>query len=87
MAKRKLKPRPTYRQHSEASYQQAIQNALRVGDTFWDYLSDVRLEPVISFTGAPNTGEFVYNLGRQQGMKDLAAQLQDIAAGEIKALE
>lgn len=74
MPKRKRKPRPTYTQHSEASYEEAIRNVLRPGDTFWDYLTEARLE-TCSDTDPIKRAEF-------EGARKFIERLQDIVLAE-----
>lgn len=77
--KRKLKPRPTYRQHAEATIQATIKAAIPPGGVFFDYLTDIRLEPVVGATE--------YERGRAEGVREFAAQLQDVALSETPQAE
>ena len=70
MAKRKKILRPTYRQHSEASTEFAIRNAIHVGDTFWDFLTEERL--------VENFGASEFERGVIEGARRFAGRLQDI---------
>jgi hypothetical protein len=70
MAKRKLKPRPMYREHSEAAINFAIRNAIHLGDTFWDFLTEERL--------AENFGTSEFERGVIEGARRFAGRLQDI---------
>jgi hypothetical protein len=40
----KKKVRPTYRVHTEDSYNAAIRDTVRPGTIFWDWLTEARLE-------------------------------------------
>lgn len=71
MAKRKLIPRPTYRQHSEAAINAAIKQAIPVGGVFWDYLTEERL--------TENFGPGEWERGIVEGARRFAGRLQDIA--------
>jgi hypothetical protein len=73
-AKRKLKPRPTYRQHSEAVVLATVKQSIPRGGVFFDFLTDIRLEPVIAATE--------YDRGRAEGVREFAAQLQDMALSD-----
>jgi hypothetical protein len=77
MAKRKNIPRPTYRQHSEASINFAIRNAIHVGDTFWDFLTEERL--------AENFGTSEFERGVIEGARRFAGRLQDIVMSDDNA--
>lgn len=79
MSKRKLKPRPTYRQHSEAVVHADIKRAAAQGTAFFDWLTEIRLEPV--------GGVDLFNIGRAEGVRELAAQIQDIALAENRLEE
>lgn len=72
--KRKLKPRPTYRQHTEAESNASIKAAIPLGGVFWDYLTDERL--------AENFGANEWDRGVIEGAKRFAGRLQDIAMSE-----
>jgi len=51
-----------------------IKQAIPRGGVFCDYLTDIRLEPVIGATE--------YDRGRAEGVREFAAQLQDIALSD-----
>jgi hypothetical protein len=75
-AKRKLKPRPTYRQHAEAVINQDIKRACAQGTIFFDYLTEERL--------VENFGQTEWERGVIEGGRRFAGRLQDIAMDEIK---
>jgi len=71
MAKRKLIPRPTYRQHDEKTINSAIKAGIPVGGPFWDYLTEERL--------VENFGPSEWERGMIEGARRFAGRLQDIA--------
>lgn len=73
-AKRKLKARPTYRQHTEADAAADIKRACAPGTLFFDYLTEERL--------AENFGANEYERGIIEGGRRFAGRLQDIAMGD-----
>lgn len=72
--KRKVRPRPTYRQHSEAVVLATVKQSIPRGGVIFDFLTDIRLEPVTAATE--------YDRGRQEGVRELAAQIQDMVLGD-----
>lgn len=72
--KKKRKPRATYRQPSEAAVNFAIRNAIRLGDPFWDFLTEERL--------AENFGKDEYERGIIEGARRFAGRLQDIVMSD-----
>jgi len=75
MSKRKLKPRPTYRQHSEKDIQAAIRGAISRDGEFMDYLQEVGLELV--------EGPDEFHRGIAEGRRRLAGELVSVALSEV----
>jgi phosphoribosylaminoimidazole-succinocarboxamide synthase len=72
--KRKLKPRPTYRQHSEKEIQDAIRGAMLSNSVLMDYLQEIGLEFV--------DGKDDFERGIAEGRRRLAGELITVALSD-----
>lgn len=75
MPPRKRKPRPTYREHSEATVNRDIQARITDSGPFWDWLTEERL--------IENFGTSEFERGVVEGARRFAGRLQSIVMGEF----